>query len=237
MSKKKSDLISKCVILMVINIFLTFYVFGMPKIYENKDHFTVDRLIFIPRSDFPEYYSYFPHHNYYYKLDEDITATDLDGEEVLLKKGEFMFEIDCSYQINGGTADEKLEGLDSYVRCQEHRFLSDILDEADCHEALDEYQEYVGEENKVIREEGNRDYIKYRLKNILWFIPLGNSSSLAGLGIGIVGAAIAIVVEMVKFVFMKKKDILKAFVAVDMVTAGIITVLTILYLIFPMTCK
>ncbi len=76
MSKKKSNLISKCVILMVINIFLTFYVFGMPKIYENKAHFTEDRLIFIPRSDFPEYYSYFPHNNYYYKLDEDVTAHD-----------------------------------------------------------------------------------------------------------------------------------------------------------------
>ena len=29
-----------CTILMIINIFLTFYIFGMPKVYENKLHFT-----------------------------------------------------------------------------------------------------------------------------------------------------------------------------------------------------
>lgn len=213
MSDKKQSLKKKCTILMVINIVLTFYIFGLPKTYENKLHYTADRHMIYSHSDVE------------YKLTSDYTATDLDGEEVVLKEGEFMIYVNFP-----------VEDLEDYVSCQEHRFSVDILDEADCYDASEEYKQFVDEYNRKADEEGERDYILYRLANIFWFVVPG-VHWIIEYPCGIAGGLIAFAFEKHRFKRLSKKEAYKRFIVTDAVIAAIIITLTVIYQIFPITCR
>ena len=168
MSDKKQSLKKKCTILMVINIVLTFYIFGLPKTYENKLHYTADRHMIYSHSDVE------------YKLTSDYTATDLDGEEVVLKEGEFMIYVNFP-----------VEDLEDYVSCQEHRFW-------------------------------------FVVPGVHWIIEYP---------CGIVGGLIAFAFEKHRFKRLSKKEAYKRFIVTDAVIAAIIITLTVIYLIFPITCR
>ena len=215
MSDKKQSLKKKCTILMVINIFLTFYMFGMPKVYENKLHYTADR------------HMIYAHSGVVYKLNSDYTATDVDGEEVVLKEGEFMFYWNPPLPV---------EDTEEHVSCQEHSFSVDILDEADFYDASEEYKQLVDEYNRKADEEGERDYILYRLGCIFWFVVPG-THWIIEYPCGIVGGLIAFAFEKHRFKRLSKKEAYKRFIVTDTVIAAIIITLTVLYMLNPITCR
>lgn len=207
-----------CTILMIINIFLTFYIFGMPKVYENKLHFTMDHHVIYSRNAL------------YYKLDEDYTATDLDGEEVVLKEGEYLTYSQIDFP------NENFPDIESHVCYREHRFSEEILDEAQYHDATEEYKHDLDEINKKIDENGERDYMLYRLAIIFWFV-IPSQMQLIYYPCGIVGGLIAFAFEKHRFKRLSKKEAYKRFIVTDTVIAAIIITLTVLYMLNPITCR
>ena len=213
MSDKKTNLRKKCTILMVINIFLTFYAFGMPKQYENKHHFYEDDLMPVT-------------HMRKIRLNADVHVKNEDGEEIVIEAGaehEIMIAEEWALIF---VSDED-ETVTAYtVSCTD-------LDYEDITE--DNYEEAI-KHNEQVKAEAPCKYILYRLANIFWFV-VPSQMWLFYYPCGIVGGLIAFAFEKLRFRRFSKKEAYKTFIAIDAVIAAVIATLTVLYMLNPITCR
>lgn len=201
-----------CTILMVVNIFLTFCVFGMPKIYENKQHFYFDNTFPIS-------------HTQQIRLNADIHTENEAGEEIVIEAGsEHKAIIDDERAIVFASEDDDIEVY--YIQ------LADL----DYEDITNDYYEEAIKHNEQVKAEAPRKYMLYRLSNIFWFV-VPSMDWVIEYPCGIVGGLIAFAIEKQRFKRLDMTDELKRFVTTDIVIAIVIITITALYQLFPLTCR
>lgn len=202
-----------CIAVMVLNIFLLFYSFGMPKVYENKHHFTV-HLVGL-------------HFAGVVRLNSDAVIVDADGNE-------YTYESGRELSVHHYSEEDGTPWI--WIPSSTDIMNSVPLTGADYEDITAEKRAYIEAENKKIDEEGPHKYRVYRLKNLFWFV-IPEPQYLACYIVGLPAGLLTFFIEKKRYKKAVSSDRLVRFFVTDVIIAVAVLTLTVLYLMNPITCR
>ena len=196
-------------ILLILNVSFTFVMFGMPKYFENRSHYTaaVDD----------------PTRNHdIVRLKSDAVARLYNGEEVVYEAGTELqvraynddgsLEIfDLDYVIDAVSDMEQSRGEQDPID-RDHVGILTVFD-PEFEDVTEEVHIRIEEFQEQYQKELDKEYREYCLKTVLWFIYPDSGGSFVG---GIIPAAIAAFLDILLLWASRKEGRYKTFIVVNL---------------------
>lgn len=205
-------------ILLILNVSFTFVMFGMPKYFENRSHYTaaVDD----------------PTRNHdIVRLKSDAVARLYNGEEV-------VYEAGTELQVRAYNDDGSLEifdldyVIDAVSDMEQHRDEQDPIDrdhvgiltvfDPEFEDVTEEVHIRIEEFQEQYQKELDKEYREYCLKTVLWFIYPDSGGSFVG---GIIPAVLAAFLDILLLWASRKEGRYKTFIVVNLFMPLVVCVL------------